>query len=137
MPLRPLVEIIRLQSYVPDGTFGVIRINGEFTCLSLEPPWRNNQIDVSCIPEGQYLAERFDSPEFGETFRFIDVSPRSNVEFHIGNTIKDTRGCILLGSYLATFDGHKGIARSRRAFDHFMVILGTVDEILVDVKRMF
>ncbi|MCD6197493.1 MAG: hypothetical protein J7K15_02830 [Deltaproteobacteria bacterium] len=137
MSLRPLVEIIRLQSYVPDGTFGVIRINGEFTCLSLEPPWRNNQINVSCIPEGQYLAERFDSPKFGETFRFIDVSPRSDIEFHIGNTIKDTHGCPLLGSYIATFDGHKGIACSKRAFELFMVILGTVDEILVDVKRMF
>jgi len=137
MALRPLVEIIHLQSYVPDGTFGVVRINGELVCLSLEPPWRNNQRDISCFPEGQYIARRIKSPRFGETFQLIGVPGRDHIEFHIGNTVDDTHGCILLGSYLAMFGNRKGIARSQRAFDHFMVMLGTADTILVDVKRVF
>ena len=135
--MRPLVEVIRLQSYGDDGTFGVIRINGELVCLSLEPPWKNNQRDISCIPEGQYIARRIKSSRFGETFQLIGVPGRDHIEFHVGNTVDDTHGCILLGSYLAMFGNRKGIARSQRAFDHFMVMLGTADTILVDVKRVF
>ena len=134
--MRPLVEVIRMQSYGDDGTFGVVRINGEMMCLSLEPPWRSNQVDMSCIPEGQYVARRYESDKFGyETFQLIDVPYRIGIEFHVGNTVDDTGGCILLGSYLARFGSRKGIARSQRAFDHFMTVLGTTAKILVDVKR--
>ena len=135
--IRPLVEVIRLQSYGEDGTFGVIRINGELVCLSLELPWKNNQRDISCFPEGQYIAKRIKSEKFGETFQLIGVPGRDHIEFHIGNTVDDTHGCTLLGSYLAMFGNRKGIARSKRAFEHFMTMLGTAEEILVDVKRIF
>ena len=134
--MRPLVEIIRLQSYDEDGTFGAVRINGEFVCLSLELPWKNNQRDISCIPTGQTIARRYLSPHFGyEVFR-LKVLNRDFEEIHIGNTILDTKGCILLGSYIAQFGKRKGVARSRRAFLHFMNCLGTEPEILVSIKNV-
>ena len=136
--MRPLVEVMRMQFYVPDGTFGVVRVNGEMTCLSLEPPWRSNQVGMSCILEGQYIARRYESDKFGYgTFQLIGVPYRIGIEFHVGNTVDDTHGCILLGSYLARFGSRKGIARSRRAFDHFMVMLGTAEEILVSVRSVY
>ena len=136
--LRPLVEIFRLEGFSPDGTFGAVLVNGEFTCLSLELPWRDNQENLSCIHPGEYLANRIHSKRFNmDTFQLINVPGRQFIEFHIGNTVNDTDGCILLGSYIAKFDVVRGIAASKRAFLHFMNLLGTAPEILVRIRKRY
>ncbi len=45
------VELLRLEQGA-DGTFGVLRLNGCVHCVTLEPPDRNNERDLSSIPEG-------------------------------------------------------------------------------------
>lgn len=74
---------------------------GDNYFVTLELPWRDNKRGISCIPAGEYICRRVDSPRFGDTFEVCDVPGRSAILFHAGNSaLKDTRGCILVGKEL-------------------------------------
>ncbi|MBU1002388.1 MAG: hypothetical protein KKE73_07675 [Proteobacteria bacterium] len=126
----PIVELIRLEE-AQEGSFGVLRVNKEVLCVTLEPPDRLNQQNVSSIPAQQYLCSRVDSPRFGDTFQVIDVPGRTQVLFHSGNTVEDTHGCILLGtSYGAIPKNEKterAVLNSKAAFKLFMDGLSGLD----------
>ena len=92
--------IIR-DTFTKESTLGRLFINGESFCDTLENPWLNNQRNISCIPEGQYKV-RLRLPRESATRDYLhllvqDVPNRSYILFHIGNTAKDTSGCILVG----------------------------------------
>ncbi len=91
-----LAEIIRLEKGEA-GTFGALKIDGQVTCVTLEPEDRNNAQGVSCIPEGDYIAKRVNSPKYGDTFEISDVPNRTHILFHAGNVENHTKGCVLLG----------------------------------------
>ena len=116
MALEPVVEIIRLEESA-QGTFGVLRLNKQVLCATLEPSDRLNRAGVSSIPAQQYRCARRMSPRFGETFEVLNVPGRTDVLVHPGNTSAHTRGCILLGSGWGCVD-------SREAFGVFMGRLG-------------
>jgi hypothetical protein len=83
------------------STMGKLFLNGEEFCDTLELPWKQNQRSISCIPAGQYDA-RLRLPRESATREYIhllvkDVPNRSYILIHIGNTTKDTQGCILVG----------------------------------------
>lgn len=117
------------------GTFGVL-INGAVPfALTMEQPWQDNAEDVSCIPAGRYLCRRVDSPHFGNTFEITDVPGRTHVLLHKGNTLADTRGCVLVGEEFAgTFD-HPFLAESKRGYDEFMLMMTGEDSFWLTVTR--
>lgn len=121
------VELFRLES-TQKSTLGVLRVDGVLFCVTLENPWANNQRNISCIPCGQYLAKRVQSPTFGNTFEASGVPGRSAILFHVGNTADDTRGCILPGTYTAGIPGNRLVRQSRKAFDAFIHATRHVDE---------
>ena len=87
--------------FTDESTIGELFINGERFCDTLELPYLNNQRSISCIPEGQYKV-RMRLPIESATRDYLhllvqDVKDMSYILFHIGNTAKDTRGCILVG----------------------------------------
>jgi len=87
--------------FTDKSTIGELFINGERFCDTLELPYKDNQRSISCIPEGQYKV-RIRLPRESATRDYIhllvkDVPGRDYILFHIGNTAKDTRGCILVG----------------------------------------
>tara|TARA_R110002051_G_scaffold40796_1_gene84682 strand:+ start:277 stop:654 length:378 start_codon:yes stop_codon:yes gene_type:complete len=87
--------------FTDKSTIGELFLNGERFCDTLELPWKDNQRSISCIPEGQYKV-RIRLPRESATRDYIhllvkDVKDRDYILFHIGNTAKDTRGCILVG----------------------------------------
>ncbi len=49
------------------------------------------------IPLGCYSGIIRNSPKFGKDAIYIDVPGRSGIMFHVGNSIHDSRGCVLLG----------------------------------------
>jgi len=92
--------IIR-DTFSDKSTIGELFINGERFCDTLENPWINNKKNVSCIPKGEYKV-RLRLARESATRDYLhllveDVENRSYILFHIGNTPKDTSGCILVG----------------------------------------
>jgi hypothetical protein len=103
-----------------EGTFGALLVNGRPYYVTLELPWKNNQKDISCVPPGTYKATRMFSEKFKKVvFVLHNVSGRDLIEFHIGNSIENTNGCILLGSEFNKTE--YAIVDSRVAFDDFMI----------------
>lgn len=88
-------------------------MNGMYT---LELPWRDNQVKVSCIPVGEYECALVDSPKFGKVYGVAKVPGRSHILIHYGNYPSNTDGCILLGM----FHDVDFVGNSRKAFGQFM-----------------
>jgi hypothetical protein len=84
------------------ATLGRLFINGAPECYTLEPPWKDNQRLVSCIPPGTYpLSLRYSprfTPKYGhKLIQVSNVPNRDDILIHIGNFYKDTEGCIMVG----------------------------------------
>ena len=92
--------IIR-ESFTDVSTIGNLYLNGEWLCDTLENPYLDNQRSISCIPKGQYKV-RLRTARESATRDYLhllveDVPSRDYILFHIGNSAKDTRGCVLVG----------------------------------------
>lgn len=72
-----------------------------FEFQTLELPFLNNKVGISCIPIGNYKVEKRQSDRFGSHFHVKDVAGRSMILIHLGNYHANSSGCILVGS------GHK------------------------------
>ena len=122
--------LVRLQTS-DQGTLGrLISHDGNFQCLTLELPWRDNQFNISCIPAGEYHAEQKQSPRFGKAlYRLNDseTSPRSAILIHAGNHAgdvkkgykSDAQGCILLGSHVGQLTRQMAVLDSIAAMNAF------------------
>lgn len=127
------------------GTYGTIREQFlEPFAVTYELPWRGNKKNISCIPPGKYFAERavygvskIKKKQY-ESFIILDVPRRSGIFLHVGNSIQDSRGCILLGE---SFDpvfikGRKiapGILSSKKGFRDFMGSIGKAKQIELEI----
>ena len=78
---------LKRVAYIADGTFGVLFDEEIPFCLTVEPEWKDNQEDISCIPTGYYLCKRVQSPKFGDTFEITGVPGRDHVLLHKGKTL--------------------------------------------------
>ena len=96
--------MLEINTWVNDDcTIGRLRY-GDFKCLTLELPWRENEPNVSCVPAGTYDAIKYDSPKHGEVVLLKDVPHRSFVEIHSGNYTRQILGCILAGESITYLD---------------------------------
>lgn len=104
------------------ATFGRLEgKDGTRLGVTLEPPWEANQRGISCIPAGTYECRRYQSPKRGyQLFELLNVPGRSNIEIHIGNTPRDTEGCILVGTAFGKLAERDAVLNSRTAFSAFM-----------------
>ena len=82
--------------YSEHCTLGVIS-DGDFLLYTLENPWKDNQRNISCIPDGTYIVRPFTGGMYHDVWRLEDVENRSAILIHYGNTAKNTEGCILIG----------------------------------------
>jgi hypothetical protein len=98
-------------------------------CVTYERPWLSNKRDVSCIPNGVYKCSIHMSPSKGRVFKVHDVPNRSDILIHVGNTLKDTEGCILVGSYSYL----NGCRKSVYAMGRLLIYLP--DEFILEIKE--
>ena len=128
------MKIKRIASRL-DGTFGVLLGDGdEPFALTLELPWRNNEVGKSCIPAGTYTCKRVLSPKFGNTFEVTNVQGRSHILFHRGNVDDDTHGCILVGEKFESWaDKSVSIQASAEGFKEFLFRLEGKDEFQIEI----
>lgn len=101
------------------GTFGVLSMDGIPLAVTCEDPWNDNQTGISCIPDGEYLCVPHNGVHFQNVWELEGVPGRSAILIHSGNTIKDTRGCILVGK---SFDG-PAVLSSRVTLDFLRKVL--------------
>ena len=102
MTKKKLINLLLIRdTFSENSVIGELFLNGERMCDTLENPWKDNQRNISCIPEGEYkvrlrLARESASRDYLHLL-VQDVPNRDWILFHRGNTAKDTSGCILVG----------------------------------------
>ncbi|WKK84071.1 DUF5675 family protein [Marivirga arenosa] len=101
------------RTYKPSGTNGALWYDGSLICHTIELPWKENQRNISCIPEGRYLLEKRITHERGFHLMLKNVPGRSWILIHPANdAMKELQGCI--GSVMKLSGTGKGI-HSRKA----------------------
>lgn len=118
------------------GTYGVLSLDGQPLCVTLELPNKGNKKDISCIPCGSYKCKKGKSPSKnkqldGQVFKVSGVQGRENILIHIGNYLKDTLGCILVGTF---FDKNM-ITGSAEAMRKLLAELP--EEFILDIHTTF
>lgn len=119
----PILEILRLEEHARWGTFGILRIQKQVFCVTLEPPDILNRPHESSIPAQQYMCHKCHSPTFGETWKVMNVPDRVYVLFHAGNVVENTSGCILLAKHYGRLKGDRAVLNSGETFKKFMAAL--------------
>lgn len=97
-----MIELhLQRLAYDSKGTPGVLFVDGEFFCFTLELPWRDNQENISCIPEGTHNVAFRPSGKFPpERLTILEVDGRLHIRFHWGNDCTCILGCVLVGQSL-------------------------------------
>lgn len=98
--------IVIKRSYKENHTSGVMDIyrmsnkalDHRIQLFTLERPWKDNQRSISCIPEGVYTLTPDNTGRWKDTLEVMGVPNRSEIEFHVGNFVGNTEGCILVGA---------------------------------------
>lgn len=104
-----------------NGTLGVW-ITDRPLFATLELPWKDNQTGISCVPAGTYHVVKTFSNHFQrDVFILQNVPDRDAIEIHVGNTVKDIRGCIVVGMEYSMSD--YAIVSSGIALDKLMSIM--------------
>lgn len=96
-----------------------------FSCYTLEPSWRGNEQERSCIPAGDYQLRERSSVKFGNHLAVVGVPDRTAILVHVGNYRVDTKGCILVGDKLADLnsDGQQDVANSKATLKSLLYTL--------------
>lgn len=77
-----------------------------FEFMTLELPWKDNERNISCIPEGDYLVWKM-RPNRKRKYQYFwvqDVPGRDSILWHPGNYTRQILGCILPGEELIDMD---------------------------------
>lgn len=132
--------------YAPaQGVFGRLTV-GAFTCFTVEREWRDNQVNISCLPEATYRLEPFESPRFGSTFvlthdvlgvtrQQLPHSRRWTCIIHPGNTGEHVRGCIAPGDSLTAFNHAWGVKNSYATYSALLAAIKTGGEQFIEIKH--
>ena len=103
-------------------------------CDTLEPQWRDLEtqpkvIGKTAIPKGEYKIVMAPSYKFHRNMPYLIGVPQfEGIMIHPGNTVKDTMGCILVGT-----KNSSGLAHSRLTFEKIMKILKSEDENTIEI----
>lgn len=118
------------RKYLEDKTIGkLIFPDGDFV-FTLERPWLDNKVSISCIPEGVYVVKRDKTGRF-QWYSIQDVPGRTFIEIHPANKVNQLEGCIALGMYFANRDF---LARSREACQKLLDFHGD-DGFVLEIKE--
>lgn len=113
--------LVLTRTYFPEGTNGKLVYQGRLICYTIELPYKNNQPQVSCIPEGEYFIEKRYSKRFGWHFEILDIPNRSLILFHpANNALTELRGCIAPVSQLS---GPGCGVQSKKAFEKLKMLV--------------
>jgi Family of unknown function (DUF5675) len=109
------MELELLRTYCTNGTNGNLFVDCVGLCHTIELPWKNNKLEVSCIPEGRYeLVKRY-SPKLKWHLWVQNVPNRDLILIHPYNdAMKEAKGCI---APVTTITGEGKGDKSRVVFE--------------------
>ena len=127
------VNIFRIRRS-DHGTEGILTCNN-FYCFTMEPPWRDNKRNISCIPPGTYRVKIRYSRKYRQVYWILKVKGRTYILIHAGNWAGDvsrglkthTNGCVLLGKYHGWLQGQRAVLLSRITLRRFMNLMAGRD----------
>lgn len=109
------MKLLLYRNYYKKGVNSTLFCNGGFICFMIELPWRDNKVNISCIPEGTYNLKKRFTEHLGHHLILENVPHRSSILIHPANdALKELKGC------LATVTEITGIAKgnhSRKALN--------------------
>ena len=118
------MELILQRKYYAKGTNGILMINGNFQCHTIELPWINNQHQLSCIPEGMYNLSKRYTDRLGNHLMVNNVPGRSMILIHPANdALRELKGCI---APVLTLTGEGTGDHSREALDELIRIITSI-----------
>jgi hypothetical protein len=83
------------RTYFTEGTQGIIEWKDKIVCYTIELPWLQNQRQISCVPEGEYVLQKRFSKKYGWHIQLQNVANRDLILFHPANdALKELKGCI-------------------------------------------
>ena len=121
------VELVRF-AYTVKGTFGILFVDGDPICYTVERPWDDNKPNVSCVPEGTYplrmrssgVVKRSSAGAFEKGWEICEVPDRTYIMVHVANHMGHLQGCVGTGDQLGVVGNQFGVWNSRAAFAKFM-----------------
>ena len=132
-----IVEIIRLEENYQFGTFGVLKLNKQVFCVTLEPRDELNARNISCIPAQQYWCERYSSSKYPDTYQVMNVPGRNLVLIHPGNIVRHTKGCILVAQHYGKLQGNRAVLNSGNTFRAFMSATRPYDRLHLTITENY
>lgn len=125
------MKVTLIRTYYATHTAGVLLVQDDlhnvlYSCVMLELPWRDNAVQQSCIPEGEYTVVSRVSEKFKLHYHIKDVPGRSYILQHAGNYTSQILGCQLPGVKFTHLNADKipDVLHSRRTLDRLLALLG-------------
>ncbi len=119
--------IIKRNKTKGNSTTGVLWLNGEVECYTLEDVERLTKIaGKTAIAKGKYSVIIDMSNRFKRLLPLLlNVPNFAGVRIHPGNTSEDTEGCILVGVSVSIVNNENFLSSSRVAFDKLFAKMKT------------
>lgn len=112
-----VIHIDRNQTCNAGEVGGSLRVgDGPEIARTLELPWRDDKENQSHIQPGTYKAFIRADGDRGWRIELKGVPNHTNVQLHVGNYAKDTKGCVLVGKSLVPHDGTCALKDPKPAF---------------------
>lgn len=117
---------VQLIAETPDSSLSVLSIAGKAVCFVLEDGFRAVKVPGETrIPPGVYKIAKRKAGKFYAQYRqkyrhefsieLENVPGFSDILIHIGNTVFDSRGCLLVGRGV-DFNGRYSVVKSEPAY---------------------
>jgi hypothetical protein len=135
--MNTLMKAVLSRYYTETETLGILVVTDKqnliFECRTIELPWKENQHNISCIPEGSYIVEKYNSPSKGQCFHIINVTERDSILIHKGNYTTDTKGCIIVGKNFQDIngDGHLDVYGSTITLNNLLEKLPDIFKLII------
>jgi hypothetical protein len=124
--------VLKRHWYSDRSTIGAFTF-GDFFCFALEDRVRADGVKIfgeTAVPAGCYRVVVDFSRRFQRRMPLlIDVPMFTGIRIHSGNTNKDTKGCILVGSSRAP----DWVGDSRRTFAKLFLLIDSVGALWIQI----
>ena len=145
------IEVILIEA-TPNSTLSKLLLDGDFFGFVIEDGPRTVKVPgVTRIPAGTYpVKQRFHGGfyekyrrMFGHQFalQIMDVPEFTSILFHCGNTVADTRGCLLLNKWVGfnstqqVFEGRESTVLYKAFFLRLAAAFAAKEPVTVTIQR--